>query len=123
MAKTDKTDKKIKKIDKKTGRKCGALIAFLALSAMLCGCLHPEGQPSRSQTQNNDFNHCIVIVADISKHQPRPFDDAERVGADLIRHGKLTLGFLDGRRPRGGNSRRVVIERAVIRRRKGNQRL
>ena len=63
MAKTDKTDKKIKKIDKKTGRKCGALIAFLALSAILCGCLHPEGQPSRSQTQNNDFNHCIVIVA------------------------------------------------------------
>ena len=63
MAKTDKTDKKIKKCDKKTDRKCGALIAFLALAAMLCGCLHPEGQPSRSQTQNNDFSHCIVIIA------------------------------------------------------------
>ena len=63
MAKTDKTDKKIKKIDKKTGKKCGALIAFLALAAMMCGCLHPEGQPSRSQTQNNNFDRCVVVIA------------------------------------------------------------
>lgn len=63
MAKTDKTDKKVKKADKKTGKKCGAIIAFLAISATLCGCMHPEGQPSRSQTQNNDFRDCIVIVA------------------------------------------------------------
>ena len=63
MAKTDKTDKKIKKIDKKTGRKCGALIAFLAIAAILCGCLHPEGQPSRSQTQNNNFDRCVVVIA------------------------------------------------------------
>lgn len=63
MAKTDKTDKKIKKADKKTGRKCGALLAFLALAVTLCGCLHPEGQPSRSQTMNNDFKDCVVIIA------------------------------------------------------------
>lgn len=63
MAKTDKADKKVKKADKKTGKKCGALLAFLALAATLCGCLHPEGQPSRSQTQNNDFSHCVVVIA------------------------------------------------------------
>lgn len=60
MAKTDKADKKV---NKKTGKKCGAILAFLALAMTLCGCLHPEGQPSRSQTQNNKFEDCIVIVA------------------------------------------------------------
>lgn len=63
MAKTDKADKKTKKADKKTGNKCGALVAFLALSAMLCGCAQTGAQPSRSQTLNNDFKDCIVIVA------------------------------------------------------------
>ena len=63
MAKTDKADKKTKKADKKTGKKCGALVAFLSMTALLCGCLHPEGQPSRSQTMNNDFKECIVVIA------------------------------------------------------------
>lgn len=62
-AKCDKKIKKADKADRKTGRKCGALAAFLAVAAMLCGCMHPEGQPSRSQTQHNDFSRCIVIVA------------------------------------------------------------
>ena len=67
MSKNDKTEKKVKKADKKCdkkcGKKCGAILAFFALAVTLCGCLHPEGQPSRSQTQNNDFSHCIVIIA------------------------------------------------------------
>lgn len=63
MAKTDKADKKTKKADKKTGRKCGALVAFLALAATLCGCAQTGAQPSRSQTLNNEFKDCIVVVA------------------------------------------------------------
>ena len=63
MAKTDKADKKIKKVDKKTGKKCGALLAFLALAATLCGCAQTGSQPSRSQTMNNDFSRCVVVIA------------------------------------------------------------
>lgn len=63
MAKNDKTENKVKKADKKTGKKCGALVAFLALAAMVCGCAQTGAQPSRSQTLNNDFKDCIVIVA------------------------------------------------------------
>ena len=63
----DKTDKKVEKktakADKKTGRKCGALVAFLALAAMLCGCASTGAQPSRSQTQNNELNNCIIVIA------------------------------------------------------------
>lgn len=63
----DKTDKKVEKkaakADKKTGRKCGALVAFLALAAMLCGCASTGAQPSRSQTQNNELDNCIIVIA------------------------------------------------------------
>lgn len=64
MAKNDKTEKKIKKADKKIDKKCGALIALAALSsAIILGCAQTGSQPSRSQTLNNDFRDCIVIVA------------------------------------------------------------
>ena len=64
MAKTDKTDKKIKKADKKTGSKCGAILALITLAATLVsGCASTGAQPSRSQTLNNDFRDCIVVVA------------------------------------------------------------
>ena len=64
MSKNDKTEKKVKKVEKKTGKKCGALLAFLALAASLVtGCAQTGAQPSRSQTINNDFDDCIVVVA------------------------------------------------------------
>ena len=63
MAKTDKTDKKIKKCDKKTGKKCGAIALLLSACCLLHGCAQTGSQPSRSQTLNNDFKECIVIVA------------------------------------------------------------
>ena len=62
MSKSDKTDKKVKKADRKTGRKCAWLVLF-ALAATLCGCMDPGGQPSRSQSQNNELKDCIVIIA------------------------------------------------------------
>lgn len=59
-----KADKKSAKADRKTGRKCGALLALVALaSAMLCGCASTGAQPSRSQTQNNELDNCIVVIA------------------------------------------------------------
>ena len=61
--KANKAEKKIKKVDKKVGRKCGALVAFAALAAVLCGCAQTGSQPSRSQTLNNDFRNCVVIIA------------------------------------------------------------
>lgn len=64
MSKNDKTDKKVKKADKKTGKKCGALIALFALASMFAtGCASTGSQPSRSQTLNNEFKDCIVVVA------------------------------------------------------------
>ena len=64
MGKTDKTDKKVEKCDKKTGKKCGAAMAFLALaSSLACGCASTGAQPSRSQNINNDFRHCVVVIA------------------------------------------------------------
>lgn len=64
MGKTDKADKKVKKCDKKTDKKCGVVLAFLALAASLMfGCAQTGSQPSRSQTLNNDFRNCVVIVA------------------------------------------------------------
>lgn len=64
MSKNDKTDKKVKKADKKTGKKCGALVALFALASMFStGCSSTGAQPSRSQTLNNEFKDCIVVVA------------------------------------------------------------
>lgn len=64
MSKNDKTDKKVKKADKKTGKKCGALVALFALASMFAtGCSSTGAQPSRSQTLNNEFKDCIVVVA------------------------------------------------------------
>ena len=62
MGKSDKADKKAKKADGKTGRKCAWLVPF-ALAVTLCGCMDPGGQPSRSQSQYNDLSHCVVIIA------------------------------------------------------------
>ena len=59
----DKTDKKVAKADKKTGKKCGALLALVALAAMLCGCASTGSQPSRSQTQHNDIRNSTIIIA------------------------------------------------------------
>lgn len=62
--KANKTEKKIKKVDKKVGRKCGALITLIALSSIIAtGCASMGSQPSRSQTQNNDFRNCVVVIA------------------------------------------------------------
>lgn len=64
MGKTDKTDSKVKKCDKKADKKCGAVLAFLALAASLVyGCAQTGSQPSRSQTLNNDFHNCVVVIA------------------------------------------------------------
>lgn len=67
MGKTDKADKKVKKVkktDKKTGKKCGTLIALFAIASVFCsGCASTGAQPSRSQTQNNTFDRCIVVIA------------------------------------------------------------
>lgn len=63
MAKTDKTDKKIKKCDKKTGKKCEAIALLLSACCLLHGCSQTGSQPSRSQTMNNDFNRCVVVIA------------------------------------------------------------
>ena len=64
MSKTDKADKKVKKAEKKTGKKCGALVALFALASMFAtGCSSSGAQPSRSQTLNNEFKDCIVVVA------------------------------------------------------------
>lgn len=64
MGKTDKADKKVKKCDKKTDKKCGVMLAFLALAASLVlGCAQTGSQPSRSQTLNNDFRNCVVVIA------------------------------------------------------------
>lgn len=63
MAKADKTDKKIKKCDKKTGKKCGAIALLLSACCLLHGCAQTGSQPSRSQTMNNDFNRCVVVIA------------------------------------------------------------
>ena len=62
--KTDKADKKVKKTEKKTCKKCGALIALFALASVFAtGCASTGAQPSRSQTQNNNFDKCIVVIA------------------------------------------------------------
>lgn len=63
MKKDNKTDKKIKKANKKTVKKCGAILAFLALAMSVIGCASTGSQPSRSQTMNNDFKDCVVIIA------------------------------------------------------------
>lgn len=64
MGKTDKADKKVKKCDKKTSKKCGVMLAFLAMAAsLILGCAQTGSQPSRSQTLNNDFKNCVVIIA------------------------------------------------------------
>ena len=62
--KTDKADKKVKKTEKKTCKKCGALIALFALASVFAtGCASTGAQPSRSQTQNNNFDRCVVVIA------------------------------------------------------------
>lgn len=63
MGKTDKTDKKGSKADRKTGRKCGALLALLSLAVLIVGCASTGSQPSRSQNMNNDFKNCVVVIA------------------------------------------------------------
>lgn len=62
MSKSDKTDKKVKKADRKTGAKCAWILAA-ALAAITFGCAQTGSQPARSQTMNNDFSRCIVIIA------------------------------------------------------------
>ena len=68
----DKAERKLAaariKIAKKTKRSAAA-VACIALALFVAGCVAgcvapgDQQQPSRSQTQNNDFRDCIVVVA------------------------------------------------------------
>ena len=70
MGKTDKCKKKaaakVAKAKGKIARKTkGACALFLAFGlALLCGCSTSDSaQPAKSQTQNNTFDDCIIVVA------------------------------------------------------------
>lgn len=70
MGKTDKCKKKaaakVAKAKGKIARKTkGACALFLAFGlALLCGCSTSDSaQPAKSQTQNNSFEDCIIVVA------------------------------------------------------------
>ena len=75
----DKAERKLAaariKIAKKTKRSAAA-VACIALALFVAGCVAPgdQQQPSRSQTQNNDFRDCMVsnriVRADGSKDVP-----------------------------------------------------
>ncbi|MGN0847817.1 MAG: hypothetical protein ACI4RA_10600 [Kiritimatiellia bacterium] len=50
------------KIARKTKRACAAILA--AALALLCGCATSDSaQPAKSQTQNNTFDECVIVVA------------------------------------------------------------
>ncbi len=53
------------KVEKKCGRaaKCAALLLASGLAALFCGCSTTGEQPARSQTQNNNFDGCIFVIA------------------------------------------------------------
>ena len=72
MGKTDKAKTKAAakiakakaKVERKTKRGVAAVVAALALSAIFTGCATSDSaQPAKSQTQNNTFDDCIIIVA------------------------------------------------------------
>lgn len=46
------------------GKKCAVAVAALALAAIFAGCATSDSaQPAKSQTQNNTFDDCIIVVA------------------------------------------------------------
>ena len=46
------------------GKKCAMAVAALALAAIFAGCATSDSaQPAKSQTQNNTFDDCIIVVA------------------------------------------------------------
>ena len=52
------------KIDRKLKRGVAAVVAAFALAFMLAGCsTSNSAQPAKSQTQNNTFDDCIIVVA------------------------------------------------------------
>lgn len=53
-----------RKIARKCKGKCAALLAALGLAFVLAGCsTSNSAQPAKSQTQNNTFDDCIIVVA------------------------------------------------------------
>ncbi len=53
-----------RKIARKCKGKCAALLAALGLAVVLAGCsTSNSAQPAKSQTQNNTFDDCIIVVA------------------------------------------------------------
>lgn len=62
----EKVAAKMAKAKRKIARKCkgcAAIVAALSL-AVLCGCSTAESaQPAKSQTQNNTFDDCVIVVA------------------------------------------------------------
>ena len=65
----DKTKAKVAKAKAKIARKTkrgeiAAVVAAFALAFLLAGCSTSDSaQPAKSQTQNNQFDDCIIIVA------------------------------------------------------------
>ena len=64
----DKAAKKIAKakakVERKARRGVAAIVAAFALAALFTGCATSDSaQPAKSQTQNNTFDDCIIIVA------------------------------------------------------------
>ena len=52
------------KIARKTKRGLAAIVAAFALAFVLAGCSTSDSaQPAKSQTQNNTFDDCIIVVA------------------------------------------------------------
>lgn len=61
-----KVAKAKRKIARKTksAEKVAAIVASFALATILAGCATSDSaQPAKSQTQNNDFRHCVFIMA------------------------------------------------------------
>ena len=58
---------KIAKAKRKVARKCkgcAAVVAAVGIALVLCGCATGEStQPAKSQTMENTFKDCIVVVA------------------------------------------------------------
>lgn len=58
-----KAKSKISRVVEKCGRAAAKSASVLALIMIASGCSSTGEQPARSQTMNNDFRDCIVVVA------------------------------------------------------------